>query len=190
MGRLGERPSQEGHRRPNPGAGAPVFLLPSNLRLLIPVLFFAHLSERLLELVLFIMHWSHLAASCLLVSSAFAKRPLDHVRKSGKNADKRANIPLPHHGPERPPGWGWHHGKHNSTIIPETKNTTKFAVDGKAIPDVDFDVGESYAGLLPISDEPDASELYFWFFPSAHELAGDEIMIWLNGGPGCSSLEG
>lgn len=33
-------------------------------------------------------------------------------------------------------------------------------------------------------------ELYFWFFPSKNELAGDEILIWLNGGPGCSSLEG
>lgn len=34
------------------------------------------------------------------------------------------------------------------------------------------------------------SELYFWYFPSANPNATDEIMIWLNGGPGCSSLEG
>lgn len=77
-----------------------------------------------------------------------------------------------------------------SSIIPQNANTTKFAVDGAAIPDVDFDIGESYAGLLPISDKANASELYFWFIPSANELAGDEILIWLNGGPGCSSLEG
>jgi carboxypeptidase D len=62
--------------------------------------------------------------------------------------------------------------------------------NGSYIPDVDFDIGESYAGLLPISDKANASELYFWFVPSANELAGDEILIWLNGGPGCSSLEG
>ncbi|MCJ1311898.1 hypothetical protein MMC25_005571 [Agyrium rufum] len=70
-------------------------------------------------------------------------------------------------------------------------NTSKFAVDGTAIPDVDFDIGESYAGLLPISDNPkETSELYFWFFPSTNPKAEDEITIWLNGGPGCSSLEG
>jgi carboxypeptidase D len=59
-----------------------------------------------------------------------------------------------------------------------------------AIPDVNFDIGESYAGLLPISDQANSSELYFWFFPSENAAAGDEITIWLNGGPGCSSLEG
>jgi carboxypeptidase D len=83
------------------------------------------------------------------------------------------------------------YGSSNKTyIIPQTANTTKFAVDGAAIPDVNFDIGESYAGLLPVSDKANASELYFWFVPSANELAGDEILIWLNGGPGCSSLEG
>ncbi|RMZ85375.1 hypothetical protein DV737_g771, partial [Chaetothyriales sp. CBS 132003] len=66
---------------------------------------------------------------------------------------------------------------------------TEFAVNGSAIPYVDFDIGESYAGLLPISKEKDAPELYFWFFPSENPAASKEILIWLNGGPGCSSLE-
>ncbi|KAM0706842.1 hypothetical protein Q7P35_006172 [Cladosporium inversicolor] len=86
-----------------------------------------------------------------------------------------------------PPTYG---SSNTSYIIPQNANTTKFAVDGNAIPDVNFDIGESYAGLLPISDKANASELFFWFQPSANELAGDEILIWLNGGPGCSSLEG
>lgn len=59
----------------------------------------------------------------------------------------------------------------------------EFAVDGKGIPDVDFDVGESYSGLLPISANPsDENNLFFWFFPSTNPAADKEILIWLNGG--------
>ncbi|KAK5076238.1 hypothetical protein LTS08_006865 [Lithohypha guttulata] len=69
--------------------------------------------------------------------------------------------------------------------------TQKFVVNGSAIPDVNFDIGESYAGLLPISDNPNESrQLYFWFVPSINPAASDEITIWFNGGPGCSSLSG
>jgi carboxypeptidase D len=74
-----------------------------------------------------------------------------------------------------------------------TNPNTEFIVNGTAgaIPDVNFDIGESYAGLLPISDKAnETSQMYFWFFPSENKDADDEITIWLNGGPGCSSLEG
>jgi len=66
-----------------------------------------------------------------------------------------------------------------------------FVVNGSAIPDVPFDAGESYAGTLPISaNASDANRLFFWFWPSENPKANDEITIWLNGGPGCSSLDG
>ncbi|CAH0052024.1 unnamed protein product [Clonostachys solani] len=72
-----------------------------------------------------------------------------------------------------------------------TNKTEKFAVDGTAIPEVKFDIGESYAGLLPISQAAnETKELYFWFFPSTNASVDDEVVIWLNGGPGCSSLSG
>lgn len=59
---------------------------------------------------------------------------------------------------------------------------------------MDFSFGESYAGTLPItpiaSNTTDPNQLWFWFFPSGNPLAQNEIVIWLNGGPGCSSLIG
>jgi carboxypeptidase D len=70
-------------------------------------------------------------------------------------------------------------------------NRKAFWVDGTAIPDVPFDIGESYAGLLSISDDPnDDRKLYFWFFPSGNPNATNEVGMWFNGGPGCSSLSG
>jgi carboxypeptidase D len=71
------------------------------------------------------------------------------------------------------------------------KNSEEFVVNGSAIPEVDFDIGESYAGLLPISQAPNEErQLYFWFFPSTEPNVGNEVTIWFNGGPGCSSLSG
>lgn len=64
-----------------------------------------------------------------------------------------------------------------------------YAVNGTGIPDVDFDVGESYSGLLSISDDlDDENKLFFWFFPSTNPAADQEIVIWLNGGVSRSPL--
>ncbi|KAF2399219.1 alpha/beta-hydrolase [Trichodelitschia bisporula] len=72
-----------------------------------------------------------------------------------------------------------------------TERSMPFWVDGKGLPDIDFDIGESYAGLLPISDNPaETRKLFFWFFPSTYPNASNEVAIWLNGEPGCSSLIG
>lgn len=57
--------------------------------------------------------------------------------------------------------------------------TEKFAVNGTGIPEVDFDIGESYAGLLPISQAADEQrQLFFWFFPTTNPDAGNEVVIW------------
>ncbi|OHW96906.1 serine carboxypeptidase [Colletotrichum incanum] len=71
------------------------------------------------------------------------------------------------------------------------KNTEKYLVNGTSIPLIDWDLGESYAGLMPISKESNETrQLFFWYFPSTNEKASDEVTIWLNGGPGCSSFIG
>lgn len=56
----------------------------------------------------------------------------------------------------------------------------EFIVDGTKIPDVDFDIGESYAGLIPISNATNAGKLYFWFFPTSNPNGTEDLTIWLN----------
>ena len=129
---------------------------------------------------------SVLAATLLAGSELVSARSPQHVNK-GYLLERH------HRGAPKHNTRGFEHPKKRNdtgTIIPQNANTTKFAVNGRNIPEVSFDVGESYAGLLPISSKPNASELFFWFYPSSNPQASDEILIWLNGGPGCSSLEG
>jgi hypothetical protein len=56
-----------------------------------------------------------------------------------------------------------------------SKQILGFAANGTGIPDVNFDLGEPYAGLLPTGDDNDTNQLYFWFFPSTNPAAEKEI---------------
>lgn len=126
------------------------------------------------------------ADSVVSRSARHARQPNEPFFDARPAARLRSNFAARDTGSTSPPA----SDPSNGSIIPQTNKTEKFKVNGAAIPDIHFDVGESYAGRLPVSDTKNAAELYFWFFPTSNEAAKDEILIWLNGGPGCSSLEG
>ncbi|KAK8071315.1 serine carboxypeptidase [Apiospora hydei] len=126
---------------------------------------------------------------CTLASALLSAAGLTEARQSLQHVGRKSPI-LP-----RSPQHAFtdHHLAPRQSSKPKfaNSNTTSYAVNGTGIPDVDFDVGESYSGLLSITEDLNAAEkLFFWFFPSTNKAAEKEITIWLNGGPGCSSLEG
>uniref|UniRef100_A0A8C1CMM0 Carboxypeptidase n=1 Tax=Cyprinus carpio carpio TaxID=630221 RepID=A0A8C1CMM0_CYPCA len=44
-----------------------------------------------------------------------------------------------------------------------------------------------YSGYLSVADN---KHLHYWFVESQKDPAGGPVVLWLNGGPGCSSLDG
>lgn len=46
---------------------------------------------------------------------------------------------------------------------------------------------DMYSGYLNFSD---TKALHYWFVESQGDPASDPVVLWLNGGPGCSSMEG
>ena len=48
---------------------------------------------------------------------------------------------------------------------------------------------KQYSGLIPV-DAAQTVFLHYWFVTSTGNPATDPVAIWMNGGPGCSSLEG
>ncbi|KAF2087076.1 carboxypeptidase Y-like protein A [Saccharata proteae CBS 121410] len=67
----------------------------------------------------------------------------------------------------------------------ENYNLRTKKVDPKSL---GIDKVKQYSGYL--DDEENDKHLFYWFFESRNDPENDPVVLWLNGGPGCSSLTG
>ena len=58
-----------------------------------------------------------------------------------------------------------------------------------SIPGYGSPPSKQYSGFLP-ADDNNTVFLHYWFVTSTGNPATDPVVVWMNGGPGCSSLEG
>ncbi|KAK5746205.1 hypothetical protein LTR17_000939 [Elasticomyces elasticus] len=110
------------------------------------------------------MHFAHLTATLAAISAVAAlQNPHSKVSKKAKR------VPSVQHETK--------HANYKRQSSYLTSKTAKFAVNGSAIPEVDFDIGESYAGTLSIdSNSTSADALWFWFFPSEPFLVAERYL--------------
>jgi cathepsin A (carboxypeptidase C) len=61
------------------------------------------------------------------------------------------------------------------------------AIDSVSVPKGLCDHVESVSGFFPANDKGD-KQYFYWVFNSRNEPENDPVILWMTGGPGCSSL--